>query len=124
MATFYDDTSKNLMLNQLVTLALRVALHTGDPGAADTADNEVSGGSPAYARKAIAWGSAAGGIIAPSGDVVLDVPASTTVTWQSLWNTAGTVRYGKLQVTSEAFGAQGTYTIVAASSSMNLNNDP
>jgi hypothetical protein len=124
MAVFYDDTAKDLMLDQLGTLTLRLALHTGDPGAANTADNEVTGGSPAYAREAVAWSGAATGAMAQNGDVVFDVPASTTVTWISGWNTAGTVRYFKRLVTSEAFGAQGTYTVVAASSALDLNNDP
>lgn len=124
MAAFYDARAKNLMLDQLGTLALRLALHTGDPGAADTADNEVTGGSPAYARKAVAWNAAAAGAMAPTADVVFDVPAGATVTWISGWNTAGTNRYFKKQVTSEAFGAQGTYTVVAASSSIDLSLDP
>jgi hypothetical protein len=53
---------------------------------------------------------------------VFDVPAGTTVTWISGWNTAGTVRYFKKVVTSEAFGAQGTYTVTDAD--LDLNNDP
>jgi hypothetical protein len=124
MAAFYDATAKNLMLDELATLCTRLALHTGDPGAANTAANEVSGGSPAYARKAVAWDAASAGAMAVDADVVFDVPASTSVTWISGWNTAGTVRYFKKVVTTEAFGAQGTYTVVAASSSIDLNNDP
>lgn len=123
MAVQYDNTAKNLMLDQLGTLALRVALHTGDPGAANQADNEVTGGSPAYARKAIAWNAAAAGVMDDSTNgAVFDVPAGATITWISLWNTAGTVRYAKKQVTSEAFGAQGTYTLTDAD--LDLNNDP
>lgn len=122
MANDYDTTARNAMLDALGALAVRVALHTGDPGAANTADNEVSGGSPAYARKAIAWNAANAGAMAPTANVVLDVPASTTVSWVSLWNSAGTVRYLKKDVTDEAFGAQGTYTVLAASSSLDLND--
>jgi hypothetical protein len=123
MAVQYDNTAKNLMLDQLGTLLTRLALHTGDPGAANAADNEVSGGSPAYARKAIAWNAASAGAMDDSTNgAVFDVPAATTVTWISGWNTAGTVRYFKKQVTSEAFGAQGTYTVTDAD--LDLNNDP
>jgi hypothetical protein len=122
MANDYDITARNAMVDALAALAVRVALHTGDPGAANTASNEVSGGSPAYARKAIAWGAANAGAATCSGNVVLDVPAATTVTWISLWNSAGTVRYLKKAVTSEAFGAQGTYTVVAASTTLDLND--
>lgn len=123
MAVQYDNRAKNLMLDQLGTVLTRLALHTGDPGAADTAANEVTGGSPAYARKAIAWNAAASGSMDDSTNgVVFDVPAGTTVTWISGWNTAGTNRYFKKQVTSEAFGAQGTYTVTDAD--LDLNNDP
>jgi hypothetical protein len=99
-----------------------VAAHTGDPGGANSASNEVTGGSPAYARKAIAWSTASGGSAAQNGDVVIDIPTSTTVSWLSLWNTAGTVRYLKKDVTDEAFGAQGTYTVLAASGALDLND--
>ena len=123
MAVQYDNTAKNLMLDALGAVALRLALHTGDPGAANAADNEVTGGSPAYSREAIAWNAAASGSMDDSTNgAVFDVPAGTTVTWISGWNTAGTVRYFKKAVTSEAFGAQGTYTVTDAD--LDLNNDP
>jgi len=123
MTAFYDDTGKNVMLDALGTLATRMALHSGDPGGANSATNELAGGSPAYARKAVAWDAASGGVKGVNGDIVFDVPAGSTVAWISLWNTAGTVRYGKKQVTSEVFGAQGTYTVLDAST-IDLNNDP
>jgi hypothetical protein len=122
MANDYDTTARNLMLDALAAVAVRVAAHTGDPGGANTAANEVTGGSPAYARKAIAWSAASGGSAAQNGDVVLDIPAGTTVSWLSLWNSAGTVRYLKKDVTDEAFGAQGTYTVLAASGALDLND--
>jgi hypothetical protein len=123
MAVQYDNTAKNLMLDALGAVALRLALHTGDPGGANSATSEVTGGSPAYARKAIAWNAAASGSMDDSTNgAVFDVPAGTTVTWISGWNTAGTVRYFKKQVTSEAFGAQGTYTVTDGD--LDLNNDP
>ena len=123
MANDFDITARAVGVDAIAALALRVALHTGDPGAANTASNEVTGGSPAYARKAIAWGAANGsGVATCSGNVVLDVPAGTTVSWISLWNTAGTVRYLKKDVTDEVFGAQGTYTVVAATTTLDLND--
>ena len=122
MANDYDTTARNAMLDALGTLCVRLALHTGDPGGANSATNEVSGGSPAYARKAVAWNSAASGEMTPTGNVVFDVPASTTVSWVSGWNSAGSVRYFKKDVTDEAFGAQGTYTVLAASTKLDLND--
>ncbi len=121
MANDYDLTARNVMLDQLATVAVRWAAHTGDPGGANSATNEVTGGSPAYARKAVAWNTAASGEATQNGDVALDIPAGTTVTYLSLWNSAGTVRYLKKSVTSEAFGAQGTYTVKGTTSKLDLN---
>jgi hypothetical protein len=121
MANDYDTTARNIGVDAIAALGLRWALHTADPGGANSASNEVTGGSPAYARKAVAWNAASGGIATQNGDVVFDVPA-TTVAWVSLWNTAGTVRYLKKQVTSEVFAAQGTYTIKGTTSTLDLND--
>lgn len=111
MANDYDETAKNVMLDALAAVCVKIALHSGDPGAADQADNELSGGSPAYARKTVAWNAASGGAIDDSTAPVFDVPAGATVSWISGWNTGGTVRYFKKNVTDEVFGAQGTYTL-------------
>jgi hypothetical protein len=123
MANDYDIKARIVGVDAIATLLTRLALHTGDPGAADTAANEVTGGSPAYARKAVAWNAASGaGVATMNGNVVFDVPSGTTVSWVSGWNTAGTVRYFKKDVTDEVFGAQGTYTVLAASTSLDLND--
>lgn len=122
MANDYDTTARNVGIDAIAALATRYALHTGDPGGANSASNEVTGGSPAYARKAVAWNAASGGAATQNGDVVLDVPAGTTVAWVSLWNTAGTVRYLKKDVTDEVFGAQGTYTIKGTTTTLDLND--
>lgn len=114
MANDYDATAKNVMLDALAAVMTRVALHNADPGAANTATGELTGGSPAYARKAIAWaaaGTPTAGAIDDTTAPIFDVPAGATVAWISFWNTAGTVRYAKKQVTSEVFGAQGTYQL-------------
>ena len=55
------------------------ALFTGFPGQAFT--NEVAGGTPAYARKAVTFGAAASGIRTSTGPAVFDVPAAATVNW-------------------------------------------
>jgi hypothetical protein len=122
MANDYDITARNIGVDAVAAVCLRVAAHTGDPGGANSASNEVTGGSPAYARKAVAWSAASAGAAACSGNVVIDIPAGTTVSWLSFWNTAGTVRYFKKDVTDEAFGAQGTYTLLAAGTSIDLND--
>jgi hypothetical protein len=120
MANDYDIKARNAMLDALGALAVKVALHTGDPGGADSATNEVTGGS--YARGTAAWSAAASGIIALNGNVVINVPAGTTVTYASFWNAAGTVRYAKKIVTTEAFGAAGTYTLLGTTTTLDLNS--
>src|SRR5450759_5393602 len=122
MANDYDITARDIGVNAIAALGTRWAAHTADPGAANTATAEVTGGSPAYARKAVAWNAAAAGVATQNGDVVIDIPAGTTVTFVSLWNTAGTVRYLKKAVTSESFGAQGTYTVKGTTSTLDLND--
>jgi len=122
VANDYDITARNIGVDAIAALGTRWAAHTADPGGANSATAEVSGGSPAYARKAVTWNAASGGTATQNGDVVLDIPAGTTVTYVSLWNTAGTVRYLKKAVTSETFGAQGTYTVKGTTSTLDLND--
>ncbi len=64
------------------------SLHTAY---SSTGTNEVTGGSPAYARKAATWAAASGRSKATSASMVFDVPASTTVRWVGFWDavTAG-----------------------------------
>lgn len=56
--------------------------HTAFPGS--TGANEVTGGSPAYARKAVTLAAAAGGSRGTSASVTFDVPACT-VGWLGFW---------------------------------------
>ena len=73
-------TSKNAWLNgQAFDFA---SLHTSFPGT--TGINEVSGGVPAYARKAIVMNTASGGSRLLNAGVTFDVPAST-IRWIGFW---------------------------------------
>lgn len=67
--------------NQLLdaTDVAYMSLHTDYPST--TQANEVSGGSPAYARKAVTWASASSGSKASSNAQVFDIPAGTAVKW-------------------------------------------
>lgn len=69
--------TKNLQAAHFGTLGSWISLHTGAPG--DTGANEVSGGSPAYARKQTVWGTPTDGLITGS-ECVFDVPPGTVVT--------------------------------------------
>jgi hypothetical protein len=54
--------------------------------------NELTGGSPAYARKSITWSAASSASKAASNSPVFDIPAASTVAFVGLWSasTAGT----------------------------------
>ena len=96
----YTDAAIHLMLDAEGTTHL--SLHT-DYNATGT--NEVTGGSPAYARKAAIWAAAASRAKALSADVTFDVPA-TTVRWIGRWTalTAGTfLGMGPLQGAEKEF---------------------
>lgn len=106
-----SNSAKNLMLDQLATVAIYASLHTASPGT--TGVNEVTGGSPAYARKSITWNSASSGNLDNNANPVFDVPASTTVSHFGLWSavTTGTFYGGDVLSASETFTGQGTYTL-------------
>lgn len=115
----FSTAAKNLMLDAFAGVALFASLHTADPGA--TGASEVTGGSPAYARIAVTWDSATGGVVdADTGTpVVFDVPSGVTVAFAGLWSasTAGTW-YGGDAVTNVAFSGQGTYELTAISGTL------
>lgn len=69
MANDYDTTARAIGVDAIAALGTRWALHTADPGGANSATAEVTGGSPAYARKAVAWNAANASVIATGGGV-------------------------------------------------------
>jgi len=85
------------------------ALYTTAPGA--TAGTEPTGGTPAYARKALTWapGTVDGVVTATA---TFDVPTGTTIVGAGVHTalTGGTYLDGAT-VTSQAFSSQGTYTL-------------
>ena len=83
----FTDAAKNAMLDAEPSTHLSAHIAWSPTGA-----NEVTGGSPAYARKAGAWDSASGAVAALSAAVTFDVPAATTVLYVGRWTalTAGT----------------------------------
>jgi hypothetical protein len=71
-------TTKNTMATYYGTQGTWIGLATANPGsvATPTASTEVTGGSPAYARKQTTWGAASGGAITGTA-VTIDTPAAT-----------------------------------------------
>src|SRR5690349_17193141 len=101
-------TMRNALATAYGTNAAYGALYTTAPGG--SAGTEVTGGSPAYARKALSWGAASASVVTVT--VAFDVPASTTVVGAGVHTaiTAGTYLDGA-SVTSQNFASQGTYAL-------------
>jgi hypothetical protein len=112
-----NNTSKNIGLDAIVAVIGFLSLHSDVLGSGNT--NELSGGTPAYARKAVTWAAASGGSVALSNQPVFDIPAAATVARVGLQSlvTGGTF-YGDGEVTDETYGGQGTYTVTAGTISI------
>jgi hypothetical protein len=99
------------LINNLATyfgsICTHGALYTSIPST--SAGTEVSGGSPAYARKSITWGGPTNGV--NTGTVTFDVPTGITIRGAGLHSalTGGTYYCGTA-VTDQSVPAQGTYT--------------
>ena len=64
---------RNALVTAYTAAAPYGALFTADPGTSGTVTGEVTGGSPAYARKALNWSAASAS--ASTGSGVFDVPS-------------------------------------------------
>ena len=103
-------TMKNTLSDAYKAAAINGAVTTTAPGG--TAGTEPSGGSPAYARKVISWGSSSSGVVTASA-IPFDIPASTTIVgFQVHANplASGTYLDGT-GITSQTFSSQGTYSV-------------
>jgi len=93
LSNFMSDVTKIACLDSAVSGAPGTALWLGLHTTLGSAGTEVTGGSPAYIRKAITWNTGVNPktIVAA---VTFDVPAGTTVMAVQLWSaqTAGTSR--------------------------------
>lgn len=104
----------NAMLNALGADITHFGLHTNAVGSGS--GSEVTGGSPAYARKAASWAAASGSSMAMTGSApVFDIPSGTTVARLGFWGAlSGGTFYGDAELTDEVYGGQGTFTLTAA----------
>jgi hypothetical protein len=81
-------------------------------GLVDETDTEITGGSPAYARVAVTWAAASGGVRRPTADLAFNIPASTIVGgWHGFTASSGGTDYGGDALTQETFVGQGQYTL-------------
>lgn len=115
-------TQKNTLATAYGGAATHAAVYTTAPGGSP--GTEPSGGSPAYARKAIAWGAPntvgpLGATLQPAtpgviyAQVVFDIPAGTTIVGAGVHSAvsgAGNYLDGGA-VTSQNFATQGQYTL-------------
>jgi hypothetical protein len=120
----YENAGKNAMLDHLGTLITHLGLHTAFPA---TSGNELTGGSPAYARKAASWGAAASGSMDLTPAPVFDVPAAQTVVSIGFWSalTVGTL-YGASPLgnaTPSPFTAVGGTDLFTSDAHGLANND-
>ena len=102
-------TMKNTLSDAYKAAATHGAVYTTAPGG--SAGTEPSGGSPAYARKALSWGASSNGVTSAT-PVAFDIPSGSTIVGAGVHSalTAGTYLDGGA-VTSQVFSSQGTYTI-------------
>lgn len=120
MTNVLPDATKNALLDSAVAGGLLttpfLSLHTAFP---PSTGNEVTGGSPAYARKSITWNSAATGSKAIAAAQTFDIPAGTTVRAVATYDasTAGT------QKAWSPAGASARVSISTPDSTAVTNND-
>ena len=111
-----EVAADNAAANAVAGVSAFMSLHSANPG--PTGANELAGGAPAYARKAVTWTGAVTGIANLNGDKTFDVPAGSTVAYVGLWSAlSGGTFYGSDDVTPEVFAAQGTYVVTGSGGS-------
>lgn len=106
---------RNALATAYGTNAPYGALFSADPGTTGTVTGELTGGSPAYARKAMNWGTAAASAIT-SGATAFDVASGSTAAYFGVCVsvTAGTADLrDRVAITSQTYASQGTMTITA-----------
>jgi hypothetical protein len=71
-----------------------ISIHSATPGT--TGASEISGGSPAYARVAVTWGTPSGGVVSNTNALTINFPASATAAYFGVWSasSAGTYYIG------------------------------
>jgi hypothetical protein len=103
--------------NAIATHGASIATHIG---LVDDTGTELTGGSPAYARKAVTWTTASDGTIAVSANLTFDIPASTNVSgWRAFSALTSGTDYGGASLTQETYAAQGQYVLLATLTKIN-----
>lgn len=96
--------------NAIATHGAGLITHIGLVNGSGT---ELSGGG--YARIAVTWTTASGGVIRPNADLDFTVGAGATVAgWRGYTASSGGTNYGGGDLTSETFAGAGQYKLVAS----------
>lgn len=104
---------RSALANAYGTNAPWAALYSTAGGS--SAGTELTGGSPAYARKSVSWGGAGATNTNTATIAAFDVASGSTVAGAGFHSasTAGNYMDGG-SVTSQSFSSQGTYTLSAS----------
>lgn len=87
----FTNFAKNLMLDALDESATNgIKFWSLHSAYSTTGTNELTGGSPAYARKGATYAGAGSGSKASSANAVFDVAAASTVAWVGRWDAVTT----------------------------------
>lgn len=78
---------------------------------ASAAGTAITGGSPAYASKAVTWGSSLNGVVSTSAPSVFDIPSGASVAGFGVKTGSGGSYLDGGVLTSQAFASQGTYSL-------------
>lgn len=107
-----NATGKAVALDAIAAAITYLSLHTDTIGGGTS--NEVTGGTPAYARKGVTWDPSGGGSVDLATQPVFDVPVAT-IRRVGLFGhaTNATPYYGDAEIVDQTFAAQGTYTVTA-----------
>ena len=101
---------RNTMLDAGFPASVTVSIHSGNPG--ESGANELSGGSPAYARMPATFLAASGGQKAISEtSITFDIPSGSTVQYVGVWDGSTFLASGKLQTTVNYSQAQGEFVL-------------
>lgn len=107
------DSALNVGANAIGAAITHIGLVNGS-------GTELSGGS--YARQAVTWTSATAGLVRPTADLTFSVPAGGVVAgWRGFTASTGGTNHGGADLTSETYSGAGTYTLLAASTSIDLD---
>lgn len=102
---------KNALLAGLKTAITHISLHSSDPST--NGANEITGGTPAYARQAVTFGDPSAGSMATTASMTFNVPAGATVAYVGYWSasSAGTFYGSRALDASQNFATAGTFTV-------------